>query len=202
MNTSEQINEIAAATAKAQGAMRPAVKDATNPAFKSKYADWASIVESMRAPCAANGLTVWQDVELTEAGVAVTTRIVHTSGQWVEFGPLTVPLGKRDAHGVGSAATYAKRYALCAALGIAADEDDDGNAAAQGAQTAKHAPAFDMLGYQKWINTLGQTAKEAGYEALVADVNEGRAEFREQLRADKQVWAKLKAGAKPEAVTA
>jgi hypothetical protein len=83
----------------------------------------------VRKPLGDNGLVVLQDVTLGEHGVSVTTRLVHVSGQWVEFGPLTVPLTKRDAQGVGSATSYGRRYALLAALGIVAEEDDDGNAA-------------------------------------------------------------------------
>jgi hypothetical protein len=139
MKTSEQINDLAAASAKAQGAMRAAVKDSTNPHYKSKYADLTAVWEACRQPLADNDLTVWQDVTSPETalGIGVTTRLVHSSGQWVEFGPLIVPLSKADAHGVGSATSYAKRYALAAALGVTS-EDDDGNAATE--KPAKIAP--------------------------------------------------------------
>ncbi len=132
MKTSDQIELFAAAMAAAQGAMKPAVKDATNPHFKSKYADLASVFEAIRAPLSAQGLSVWQELGNAEGGVTVTTRIVHKSGQWVEFGPLFVPAGKQDAQGLGSAATYARRYGLASAMGVCADEDDDGNAASVG----------------------------------------------------------------------
>lgn len=146
MRTSEQINEIAAALAKAQGEMAPAVKDSTNPAFRSKYADLAANVEAARKPLAQNGLAVLQEATLrsTEDGaqraVAVLTRIVHSSGQWIEFDPLSVPCAKPDAHGVDSATTYARRYALGAALGLVA-EDDDGNAAVQQQPARESKPA-------------------------------------------------------------
>ncbi len=135
MTTSEQINEIAAAMAKAQGALRPAHKDAVNPAYRSKYADLTSVWEACREALPSNGLTVWQDVTNQNGGIAVVTRIVHASGQWVEFGPLVVPMMKQDAHGVGSATSYAKRYSLSAAIGIVADEDDDDGNAASGKDT-------------------------------------------------------------------
>lgn len=136
MKTSEQINEVAAALALAQAAMRPAIKDATNPAFRSKYADLAAVWDAAREPLTKQGLAVVQDVCMDEGGIAVTTRLLHKSGQWMEFGPLVVPLAKRDAHGVGSATTYAKRYSFCACVGIAAgDVDDDGNAAVAKATT-------------------------------------------------------------------
>lgn len=129
MKTSDQISEIAKAISQAQREMRPASKDSTNPHFRSKYSDLASVMEAIREPIGNNGLSIWQDATLDEMGVNVTTRIVHISGQWVEFGPLTIPLGKRDAHAVGSACSYGKRYALCAALGVVSDDDDDGNKA-------------------------------------------------------------------------
>jgi hypothetical protein len=174
MTTSEQINEIAGALAKAQGAMRPAVKDATNPAFKrgnkeSKYADLAANVEAAREPLAQNGIAVIQEPTTVERGIAVATRLVHSSGQWIQFDPLTVPLAKQDAHGVGSAITYARRYALGAALGIVA-EDDDGNAAVTSSEPAKArtqptrvAPAD----YEEWLMSL-EVVSDEGTDALLA----------------------------------
>lgn len=132
MRTSDQVEAISAAMAAAQGEMKPAVKDATNPHFKSKYADLASVFEAIRAPFAKNGLSVLQEVGNADGGVTVLTRVVHKSGQWIEFGPLYVPAGKQDAQGLGSAATYARRYSLASALGVCSDEDDDGNAAVAG----------------------------------------------------------------------
>lgn len=125
MKTSELINEIATSMAKAQAEMKPASKDATNPHYKSKYSDIASVWDAIRKPLTANGISVWQDVSTCEAGVSVITRLVHCSGQWTEFGPLIMPLSKKDAHGVGSAISYCKRYALCAAVGVVSSEDDD-----------------------------------------------------------------------------
>jgi len=128
MNTSPEINEIAKAMSLAQSQMKPAIKDSTNPHYKSKYSDISSVWEAIREPITLNGMTIWQDVTTQEKAVSVTTRIVHSSGQWVEFGPLSIPITKQDAHGVGSGVSYAKRYALCAAVGVvSSDEDDDAN---------------------------------------------------------------------------
>ena len=137
MRTSESIAALSAAMATAQGEMKPAIKDATNPHFKSKYADLASVFEAVRAPFKNNGLSVWQELGNADGGVTVTTRLVHKTGEWVEFGPLYVPAGKQDAQGLGSAATYARRYGLASALGVCADEDDDGNAATSGNGTGR-----------------------------------------------------------------
>lgn len=129
MKTSENINELAKAMAEAQKNMKPASKDGLNPHFKSRYSNISSVWESIRGPLTENGLTVWQDVITCDKTVSVTTRVVHQSGQWVEFGPLIIPLARLDAQVIGSATSYAKRYALCAAVGVVSDDDDDGEAA-------------------------------------------------------------------------
>lgn len=185
MKTSDQINELAGAMAKAQAAMKPAIKDATNPAFRSKYADLTAVWESCRAPLTGNGITVWQDVQTEGQGVevgavSVLTRLVHTSGQWVEFGPLIVPLAKKDAHGVGSATSYAKRYALSAAVGIVSD-DDDGNAAAgvNGHAQQVQTPAIPP-GYAEWIVKFSEAGNK-GIDALREAFKTASAEHRNYL---------------------
>ena len=127
MRTSENINEIAAALAKAQGAIAGAVKDSTNPHFRSGFASLASVMDALREPFAAHGLSYVQPLSTAENAVVVTTRLMHSSGQWLEES-LAVPLAKNDAQGLGSAATYGRRYTLSAMGGIA-QVDDDGNAA-------------------------------------------------------------------------
>ena len=129
MNKSESIAALAAALAKAQGAMKGAVKDSANPFFKSKYADLASVVEAIRAAFSANGLSYIQTVEPSDKDeVRVETILLHASGEWISCGVLSLPVSKADAQGYGSALTYARRYSLSAAVGVA-PEDDDGNAA-------------------------------------------------------------------------
>lgn len=133
MNQSESINELAAALAKAQAAIRPAVKDKTNPAFRSKYADLSAVWEACREALTSNGLSVVQfPVDAAEPGrVALETTLLHTSGQWLRAS-FSLPLAKNDPQGMGSGLSYARRYALAAVVGVVADEDDDGNAASQG----------------------------------------------------------------------
>lgn len=129
MKTSESIKEISTALAKAQAVMAGAKKDATNPHYKSKYADLASVWEACRKPLADNGIAVVQMTDVSERDeIIVETRLTHTSGEWIE-GRLALPVSKADAQGFGSALTYARRYGLSAAVGIA-PEDDDGNLAA------------------------------------------------------------------------
>ena len=117
------------ALAKAQGAIEHAKKDTTNPFFNSRYADLASVWDTCRKPLTDNGIAVIQETGYDpETGCAfVTTRLTHSSG-YSEQSRLDLPAGKKDAQGIGSALTYARRYALMAAVGIAPD-DDDGNAA-------------------------------------------------------------------------
>jgi hypothetical protein len=128
---SAQVNELAAAMAKAQGMMKPAIKDSVNPHYKSRFTSITAVWESARLPMSSNGLSALQSVSTREKNIVVTTIILHSSGQWLEFEPLELPLGKYDAQGVGSACTYAKRYALCAALNIVTDDDDDGEKACE-----------------------------------------------------------------------
>lgn len=121
------IAELAAALCKAQAQMEGAKKDANNPHFKTKYADLASVWDAIRGPLTSNGLSVVQLLRSTQGGVEVETILMHSSGQQISD-VFAVPATKNDAQGYGSAATYARRYALMAMVGVA-PEDDDGNAA-------------------------------------------------------------------------
>jgi len=128
MNKSTLIAELALSLSKAQGAIKGALKDSLNPHFKAKYADLASVWDACREQLAKNELSVVQMPEVSETGgIAVETILMHSSGQWISS-RFVMPLAKPDAHGVGSAITYARRYALAAMVGIA-PEDDDGNKA-------------------------------------------------------------------------
>ncbi len=124
----EQIDKLAAALAKAQGEIGSAAKDATNPHFKSKYADMASVVAAMREPFAKAGLAIHQGPRNFGDELRLVTRILHASGQWLEDDGYPLLLDKQNMQGLGSASTYARRYGLMAAAGVA-PEDDDGNAA-------------------------------------------------------------------------
>jgi uncharacterized protein YidB (DUF937 family) len=135
IDKSEQINELAAALAKAQAAIQPAAKDAQNLGFKdskgkpSKYADLAAVWEACRAPLSANGLSVIQLPADAEPGrAALTSVLMHASGQYISS-TFSMKLMQKTPHGSGSALTYLRRYALAALVGVVADEDDDGNAA-------------------------------------------------------------------------
>ncbi len=143
MRTSETIDKLAAALAIAQGQLQPAVKESTNPHFKSNYVDLHGVWKSCRDALAKNGLCVVQGGGDKGDGSTITyvCRIMHASGQWIES-ELTLRPQKNDPQGVGSAITYARRYLLASMVGVAPqDEDDDGNAASAPAQrTVAQAP--------------------------------------------------------------
>lgn len=133
MNTSQTIEKIAPALHKAQIEMKSALKDSTNPHFRSKYADLSSVIEAVKAALHKHGIVYVQGVEDADGGVAIETRLIHTSGEWISS-TLRIPASKQDAQGYGSAITYGRRYGLQAMCGVPA-EDDDGNAATATAPT-------------------------------------------------------------------
>lgn len=127
--------KIAAAFVKAQKGFGSALKTATNPHFKSKYADLSACVEAVIDSLHSNGIGLMQHTHDSESGVVVETVFIHESGEMMSSGRLHVPASKQDPQGYGSALTYARRYSLMAACGIA-PEDDDGNAASKKPETA------------------------------------------------------------------
>ena len=150
MQTSESINELATALAKAQGEITGALKDSANPFFKSKYSDLASCWDACRTPLSKNGLSVVQPAEADDTGVTVTTRLIHASGQWMQSSLRLIPKD-HSPQAVGSTITYGRRYGLTAMIGIA-QIDDDGNAGSgkvsyggQPAYDAPHAPQGDAV---------------------------------------------------------
>lgn len=124
---SEQINELAAALAKAQGEMGHATRSSVNPHYRTTYADLSEVINAIREPFSRNGLSYSQHVSYSDGIVSVDTILMHSSGQW-ESSRISSPVAKADAQGIGSATTYCRRYSLAAIAGIA-QADDDGNAA-------------------------------------------------------------------------
>ena len=125
---SNELGSLFEALAKAQGKIENAIKDKKNPFFKSSYADLASVWDACREPLSSNGLAIIQTVEGTKEGMYLNTWVGHSSGQWMKS-RLPLIIMKQDPQSVGSALTYARRYALSALVGICADEDDDGEKA-------------------------------------------------------------------------
>jgi hypothetical protein len=124
------MKNIASALVRAQRGFAPALKTSTNPHFRSKYVDLAGCIEAVVDALNAAGIALIQRTSEDSTGVTVETVFVHESGEMMECGKLHVPATKQDAQGYGSALTYARRYSLMAAAGIA-PEDDDGNAASR-----------------------------------------------------------------------
>jgi hypothetical protein len=136
MNSSEQIDKIAEALAKAQGAFTnpPRTREVmvtmrAGGTFTFCYATLDGVMEMIRKPLADNGLSVVQSLGTDEQGPICETRLIHSSGQWMTTWIPVIVDENANAQGWGSAITYARRYGVCTLLAIAADEDDDANAA-------------------------------------------------------------------------
>jgi hypothetical protein len=143
MNKSEDIKELATALCKAQSEMSGAKKKAANPFFKSKYANLEEIINCAKYALSDNGLSISQFPVVLhksdgESTAGVTTLLMHSSGQWIED-TLLLKCAKQDPQGMGSAITYARRYAYQSVLGIPS-EDDDGQRVSQPANPTYTAP--------------------------------------------------------------
>lgn len=179
MNHSDQINELAAALAKAQAELRNPVFDSQNPHFKSKFASLAQVRDTITPTLAKHGLSVTQLATNDEQGrPSVETVLLHSSGQWIAS-TLAVPVGKADAHGAGSAITYARRYSLMAIVNVVGDQDDDGNSAVAGKQAedqhlrliadaiiAAHAKDDRWKMYETWVGIEDNEDKLRVWEML------------------------------------
>lgn len=160
---------IAAAFVKAQRAFGPALKTSTNPHFRSKYADLSNCIEAVIDALNANGIGLMQRTYESKDGVMVETIFVHESGEVMECGMLHVPAAKQDPQGYGSALTYARRYSLLAATGLA-PEDDDGNSASRRTEiksTVDENQLLDLMAAMDEVNNLKelQEAYKAAYKA-------------------------------------
>jgi len=162
---------IAAAFVKAQRQFGPALKTSVNPHFKSKYADLANCIEAVIEALNSNGIGLMQRTYECKDGVMVETMFVHESGEVMECGMLHVPASKHDAMGYGSALSYARRYSLLTASGLAPSDDDDGVAASRptpkidAGMMADHIAAIDASANKEEL----QTAYKAAYEACQGD---------------------------------
>ena len=170
MNKSTEIKNLAMALHKAQGKIKAALKDSTNPHFRSKYADLSSVVEAVKAPLHSEGIVFLQGIEDAENGVAVETMLLHVSGEWISS-TLKIPASKQDAQGYGSAITYGRRYGLQSMCGVPA-EDDDGNAAtASPPPTTRITPVAGSL---EALSPEDQKKAKAVANSIVDLWNEGK----------------------------
>jgi hypothetical protein len=141
---SPTIGKLAAALARAQGAMDYAKKDATNPFLKNKYADLASVTDAIKKPLSDNELSYVQPIApSTDGYIHVLTVLMHSSDEWIAS-EITMPEGEAPkglsaAQGRGILITYARRYGLTAMVGIVQDDDDGNTAGTRGASTPRAA---------------------------------------------------------------
>ena len=133
-NTSKTIGAIAGSLAKAQSEMTMVEAKSTNPFFNSKYASLASVLETAMPELNKYGIALVQGKrwDPSDNGFYITSTLMHSSGEWIKS-EIRMPIAKKDAHGIGAATTYGRRYLLSSMVGIA-QADDDGN------QAIKRAP--------------------------------------------------------------
>lgn len=194
MRTSEQINELAAALAKAQAEMKNAKLNKVNPHFKSRYADLAEIRDTVTPALARNGIAVLHGTDTVDGGgLVLATRLVHTSGQWAES---RFPLPYDKPQIMGSAISYGRRYNMSALTNIAADDDDDANAANEKPAPAPAMPSVNgtpgaskagsRAAYDKMISSIRSTATlralDEWYKANVAEIDKLPPDWLDELR--------------------
>lgn len=159
MNHSDELSEIAAALSAFQGEAEAVAKGSVNPFFSSRYADLASVVKAASPILTKHGLSVAQIPGTDEHGDTLTTCVLHKSGQWLA-GTMRLRPVKNDPQAQGSAITYGRRYAYMAALGLVADDDDDGNAASRGAANGQQGRQITARPPQETVPLA--TAKQRG----------------------------------------
>lgn len=165
---SPTVGELAKALAKAQGAMTSAKKSAVNPHFKSKYADLAEVIDSIRKPLSDNGIAFTQLNTTDESGtVSVTTMLMHESGEFIGSTFSAKPQ-QANVQGYGSTITYLRRYSAMAIAGLASD-DDDGQAASM-PQSSLPAGARDVqTAANRVAKTFNTTASNVEHSSWSVD---------------------------------
>ena len=173
MNRSDQINELAEAFAAFQADVKNPVKlqKVDTGTFSYHFAPLADVLEVVRPLLAKNGLSVVQElVSDTTGGLGCSTLLMHKSGQWITCAPLFVPAGD-NAKDIGAAASYARRYALMAALNLAAADDD-------GAAAPQRAPAKPTASPQRATSTPTKALPtNAAGETMVTERQLGKIAF-------------------------
>ena len=159
MNLDHSNAALFAALALAQAEVENATKASTNPHFKSKYADLAEVLNTVRPVYSKHGIAIVQSTGFDGGMVSVTTALVHKEGGYITCVASCTP-AKTDGQGVGAATTYLRRYSLAAACGVA-QEDDDGNSAAHNRPAAAPAKPSNQL-----LDLLAATEDATSEEAL------------------------------------
>ena len=171
MKMSETIKEIAPALVNFNAEVSKISKDATNPFHKNRYSTLDQIVAEVRPTLQKHGLSVLQNASGEDGNITIKTFLLHTSGEWLESDGITLKPQKNDPQGMGGAATYARRYDLCAFLSLNTGDDDDANQASgynkQGKQSKPKQDGMNEEITTKFATAI-QTAggKDALYEKL------------------------------------
>lgn len=194
-----ELGEIAKALAAAQAEMANPGFDSSNPHFRSKFASLAAVRNAVVPVLAKHGVCLTQDVTTTDNGhISCRTILTHSSGQQMVFGPLLLPPSKGDAQGLGSAATYARRYSMMAVAGVVGDDDDDAEAAVgrgSGKSNSVAAAVAEVSGTSDGGRTR-QDAEEAARlmrEALELGIDGKIYEMHEELNTDKTFYIAVSA---------
>jgi len=177
MRKSESIKELAKALLKFQTNCNKIYKESTNPFYGKKYASLSNILEAIREPLEQSGLSFAQFPDET----SLTTILMHgNSGEWMEAS-YVIDSTKKDPQSIGSAITYARRYALGAILGLNIDVDDDGNAAST-------PPSKEPSDTRPWLpdNKLAEAVKAVGEGSTTIDA------ILKKYKVNKEQMAKLK----------
>ena len=128
MTKSDSIKNLSAALAKAQAKLQNAKNTADNPFYKSKYAPLGEVLDLVRPVLAENGLAVIQYPSSDDGKtISIHTMLVHESGEYIDFDPLSLTAEKITPQGAGAAITYGRRYSVSGIFNIASEDDDDGN---------------------------------------------------------------------------
>lgn len=157
--------ELFAALAGAQGELENASKNAANPHFRSKYADLAEVLNTVRPVLAKHGLSMMQTTGFDGSLVHVTTILGHSGGGYVTTTASCQP-AKTDAQGVGSATTYLRRYSAAAVAGVA-QEDDDGQAAAH---SAKPLDPKQTAAVAEWTDAIKAVGEKSELDKLASEL--------------------------------
>lgn len=193
---SDQINELAAALAEGQAAARAASKSSKNPYYNSKYADLEEVRSVHKEFFAPLGISVTQlPLVGSEREVRLLTLVAHKSGQWIRSVcsfPVSPPAlkgggeGRINAQSHGSAISYARRYSLAAALGIAADDDDSNAAAGRPTEPAEPvappAPPRTLDEIASILQPIGEAADKPTLDRICAAINKANPDLNEQIK--------------------
>ena len=172
MNKSESIKELAKALNKFQAECSGAKKDADNPFFGSKYANLEAVINCAKSDLDNNGLAISQFRVMDQGYAGVETILMHSSGEWIS-NTLLLACKKQDPQAIGSAITYARRYAYQSVLGIPS-EDDDGEKSMSRNQAPVKQQAPAPVQYQRIspaqateLMTIAQSKSKAGVDSVM-----------------------------------